>query len=183
MPITTSTTLDQLLAVANSYHEPEARDSGHAGGPRWLPAHDHLDGADAALDFLGRNGIHVGQAPTSGHLARLREIRAAARALVDDRAAFERSTARLLSEVEFRLDADGHLHSRRQGWDGFIDSLLPALVELRDHADRLKLCDNDQCRWLFIDRSKNHSRQWCESASCGNRQRVRRFRERVGSAA
>ena len=169
--------------VANSYHEPEARDSGDAGGPRWLPAHDHLEGADAALDFLGRKGIHVGHAPTAAQLARLRQIRSAARALVDDPTAYEGSTGRLLSEVEFRLDAQGRLHSRRQGWDGFIDRLLPALVELRDHAGRLKLCDNDQCRWLFIDRSKNHSRQWCESATCGNRQRVRRFRDRVGSAA
>lgn len=183
MTITPQATLEQLLAVANSYHEPEARDSGDAGGPRWLPAHDHLDGADAALDFLGRKDIHVGQAPTFGQLARLREIRSAARALVDDPAAFERSTARLLSEVEFQLDAHGYLHSRRQGWDGFIDSLLPALVTLRDHAPRLKLCDNDQCRWLFIDHSKNRSRHWCESATCGNRQRVRRFRERVGSAS
>ena len=182
MAITGTTPLDQLLAVANSYHEPEARDSGDAGGPRWLPAHDHLDGAEAALEFLGRSGINLDEAPAARHLARLREIRSAARALVDDPAAYERSTARLLSDVEFRLDAHGRLSSGGHGWDGFTDSLLPALVELRDHADRLKVCDNDQCRWLFIDRSKNHSRQWCESASCGNRQRVRRFRERAGSA-
>jgi len=45
--------------------------------------------------------------------------------------------------------------------------------------DRLKLCDSDSCRWVFYDRSKNHSSRWCTMASCGNREKARRFRARA----
>jgi predicted RNA-binding Zn ribbon-like protein len=41
---------------------------------------------------------------------------------------------------------------------------------------RLKLCRSQQCRWAFYDRSKNHSSRWCTMASCGNREKARRFR-------
>lgn len=39
-------------------------------------------------------------------------------------------------------------------------------------------CANDECNWLFVDRSRNHSRQWCDMKSCGNVAKVRRFRAR-----
>ncbi|SMD06744.1 CGNR zinc finger domain-containing protein [Rhizobium sp. RU36D] len=32
---------------------------------------------------------------------------------------------------------------------------------------RMKICGN--CGWLFLDRSKNRSRTWCDMAVCGNR--------------
>jgi predicted RNA-binding Zn ribbon-like protein len=174
--------MEHLLAVANSYHEPEAREE-DTGSPKvWLPAHDHLESPEAAVEFLGRSGVRLNERPQARHLAELQEIRAAARALVDSRRAYERRTARLLERVRFQLDAGGTLRPVRTGWDGFVDGLLVPLVELREHADRLKCCDNEQCQWLFIDHSKNRSRQWCESATCGNRQRVRRFRHRLGAA-
>jgi predicted RNA-binding Zn ribbon-like protein len=34
-------------------------------------------------------------------------------------------------------------------------------------AERMKICGN--CGWLFLDRSKNRSRTWCDMAVCGNR--------------
>lgn len=181
MTITGGIPIDQLVAVANTYHEPEARESGADDGRTWLAAHDHLETAETAIEFLDRHGIHIAERLQPRHLARLREIRRAARSLVASRRAYERLTGRLLEQVGFRLNPAGKLTSERSGWDGFIDGLLVAMVELGEHADRLKLCDNPQCRWLFIDQSKNRSRQWCESASCGNRQRVRRFRRRAAA--
>ena len=38
-------------------------------------------------------------------------------------------------------------------------------------TDRLKICPN--CEWLFLDRSKNRSRTWCDMAVCGNRAKAR----------
>lgn len=35
----------------------------------------------------------------------------------------------------------------------------------------LKICPN--CEWLFLDRSKNRSRAWCDMAVCGNRVKAR----------
>ncbi|MBT1159790.1 CGNR zinc finger domain-containing protein [Aminobacter anthyllidis] len=37
---------------------------------------------------------------------------------------------------------------------------------------RLRICPN--CNWLFVDRSRNGSRLWCDMAVCGNRQKARR---------
>ncbi|MGV3552361.1 CGNR zinc finger domain-containing protein [Rhizobium sp.] len=38
-------------------------------------------------------------------------------------------------------------------------------------TERLKICPN--CAWLFLDRSKNRSRTWCDMAVCGNRAKAR----------
>jgi predicted RNA-binding Zn ribbon-like protein len=44
--------------------------------------------------------------------------------------------------------------------------------------DRLKECPGEECGWLFLDTSRNGSRQWCDMRDCGNLAKVRRFRER-----
>ncbi len=46
--------------------------------------------------------------------------------------------------------------------------------------DRLKLCDADDCGWLFVDGSRNRSRRWCDMSDCGNRAKARRFRRKHG---
>ena len=43
--------------------------------------------------------------------------------------------------------------------------------------DRLKICGN--CGWLFLDRSKNRSRIWCDMAVCGNRIKANRHYRRT----
>jgi predicted RNA-binding Zn ribbon-like protein len=43
-----------------------------------------------------------------------------------------------------------------------------------DNIYRLGRCHASPCRYLFVDTSRNGTRQWCSSATCGNRQRVRR---------
>lgn len=42
--------------------------------------------------------------------------------------------------------------------------------------ERMKICGN--CGWLFIDRSKNRSRAWCDMAVCGNRVKANRHYHR-----
>jgi predicted RNA-binding Zn ribbon-like protein len=42
--------------------------------------------------------------------------------------------------------------------------------------ERLRTCGNAECRWLFLDTSKNHTRRWCDMKVCGNRMKARRFR-------
>ena len=49
-----------------------------------------------------------------------------------------------------------------------------------DELELVKICDNDECRWLFLDTSRNHRRRWCDMKVCGNRAKVRRFRARAG---
>jgi predicted RNA-binding Zn ribbon-like protein len=42
----------------------------------------------------------------------------------------------------------------------------------------VRACDNPECRWLFLDTSKNHTRRWCDMKLCGNRMKARRFKAR-----
>lgn len=44
--------------------------------------------------------------------------------------------------------------------------------------ERLKACRAADCRWAFLDEAKNRSRAWCSMQSCGNREKVRAYRER-----
>ncbi|ARM11733.1 MULTISPECIES: CGNR zinc finger domain-containing protein [Rhizobium] len=49
------------------------------------------------------------------------------------------------------------------------------LIAMPD-PERMKICGN--CGWLFIDRSKNRSRAWCDMAVCGNRAKANRHYRR-----
>lgn len=50
-------------------------------------------------------------------------------------------------------------------------------------AERLRRCDDDGCGWLFLDTTRNHSRRWCSSGDCGNRDRARRHYARKRTTA
>lgn len=52
------------------------------------------------------------------------------------------------------------------------------LAALTDGWPRVKLCPADDCQLAFVDRSRNRSRRWCAMGECGNRQKVRSYRER-----
>ena len=47
-----------------------------------------------------------------------------------------------------------------------------------EQLDRLKMCESPECQWVFFDRTKPANRRWCSSDVCGNRVKVRAFRER-----
>jgi predicted RNA-binding Zn ribbon-like protein len=53
-------------------------------------------------------------------------------------------------------------------------------AELLTSSDLAKLrqCAGAECGWLFLDTSRNRRRQWCDMQDCGNRAKVRRFRQR-----
>lgn len=62
--------------------------------------------------------------------------------------------------------------------------LLSLRVEEFVTSDRMSLlrqCDSPECRWLFMDTSKNHTRRWCDMKICGNRMKARRFKAQHGS--
>ena len=61
--------------------------------------------------------------------------------------------------------------------------LLTLLLVVRDAQRdgtwrRLKACGNPDCRWAFYDRSHSGVGTWCDMASCGNRIKNRRLRQR-----
>lgn len=48
---------------------------------------------------------------------------------------------------------------------------------------RLKQCPGQHCGWIFVDRTKNRRRRWCEMEVCGARAKVRRYRARQRQAS
>ena len=43
-----------------------------------------------------------------------------------------------------------------------------------EELDAVRACASEDCRWLFLDTSKNRSRRWCDMKTCGNRSKARR---------
>jgi predicted RNA-binding Zn ribbon-like protein len=88
------------------------------------------------------------------------------------------SASRLLPR--FGPGGKARLEPHADGVEGALGRIVAALFAAMNEADwtRLKLCDSATCRWAFYDQSRNHSSRWCRMASCGNRQKAKRFRER-----
>ena len=58
----------------------------------------------------------------------------------------------------------------------WILSLSVARLLTSSSMERLRACEKPDCRWLFLDTSKNHTRRWCDMKICGNRMKARRFK-------
>ena len=59
--------------------------------------------------------------------------------------------------------------------------VVRAAVDLltTDVLERVRVCADDSCAWLFVDTTRNRTRRWCDMKVCGNRNKVRRFREQA----
>jgi predicted RNA-binding Zn ribbon-like protein len=77
-----------------------------------------------------------------------------------------------------RLDSDWIPDPKRLDRVLWPIALSAASVFGSDEVGRLKQCGGASCGWLFLDTTRNHSRQWCRMADCGNIAKVRRFRSR-----
>jgi len=88
--------------------------------------------------------------------------------------------AAVASGLRMRFGADGkpRLEPEVAGVVAAMGRIVATLYAAMDDENwtRLKLCSSQSCRWAFYDRSKNHSSRWCTMASCGNREKARRFR-------
>jgi predicted RNA-binding Zn ribbon-like protein len=64
------------------------------------------------------------------------------------------------------------------GLDRVLSIVVRAAVALltAPDQDRLGICAEDTCAWLFLDATRSHTRRWCDMKACGNRNKVRRFR-------
>lgn len=64
-------------------------------------------------------------------------------------------------------------------WDWFMAEAAASFSNLcsSDYLKLLKVCQNPDCGWFFIDESKRHNRKWCDD-TCSSLMKVRRFRQR-----
>jgi predicted RNA-binding Zn ribbon-like protein len=167
--------------------------------------HEHLTDAQTAVSWLQHHAllhqemadaILADAATPEGEerlLTRVRRVRDALRELLD--AAVERRPpqASALKEVNRALRAtyvielvpaaDGvSLDHKHEGdpISGAMARLSEAVTrELTgENSKRLRVCANDECRWVFNDHSPAGRRKWCDMSSCGNRAKAARHRER-----
>jgi predicted RNA-binding Zn ribbon-like protein len=167
---------------------------------------DRLGSPVAALHWLGEHGFlhdqtmerlaaHFGDDEEAGQraLARIRRVRGAMRELVDatverrppDGQALERVNRALRTPYTYELvpAPDGVSLDHRHDGDP-IDGALARLAESvarevsQGEPERLRICANDECRWVFNDTSPTGRRKWCDMSTCGNRAKAARHRER-----
>jgi len=95
-------------------------------------------------------------------------------ALIGDAAAAGAARSRLVFDkdgVGWSLPSDSD-DLERPLWE--IARSAADLLTSGDH-DRIKECASTTCEWVFLDRSRNRSRRWCDMSDCGNRAKARRF--------
>ena len=47
-----------------------------------------------------------------------------------------------------------------------------------EDVGRIGQCAGEECQWLYVDTSRNHSRRWCVMSDCGNRAKAKRHYHR-----
>ena len=67
-----------------------------------------------------------------------------------------------------------------QRLDRMLWPVARSTADLLTSAELTKVreCEAESCAWLFLDRSRNRSRRWCDMGVCGNRAKARRHYER-----
>ncbi len=73
----------------------------------------------------------------------------------------------------------GHSHVGDPVDDALARLADPLVREISvGNAERVRICANDTCRWVFFDESRAGRRRWCDMATCGNRAKAARHRAR-----
>jgi predicted RNA-binding Zn ribbon-like protein len=94
----------------------------------------------------------------------------------------------LLTDALARLRVEWPSSGRRRigwAWRGMGEELVSPLwpvirlaAELltSDDLARVRVCDAPECGWMYVDRSRNGLRRWCQMETCGTREKNRRRR-------
>ncbi|HET9521151.1 MAG TPA: CGNR zinc finger domain-containing protein [Candidatus Limnocylindrales bacterium] len=152
----------------------------------WLLAHGVVHGSLDAERLRSAFGDEVALARVRAVRGALREI---AHAIAEDRPA----DGAALTEINRAIQARERIELVPEpggcsvGHSHVGDPLDDALARLADpivdaiqagHTDRVRICANDTCRWIFFDESRAGRRRWCDMATCGNRAKAARHRAR-----
>ena len=97
---------------------------------------------------------------------------------------------RLLAEAVRHLEVAPRGGGYDWRWDEASDlrevvwRVLWSAAELLRSAEvtQVRICDGDDCGWMYVDRSRNGLRRWCQMRTCGTREKSRR-RRATGSGA
>jgi predicted RNA-binding Zn ribbon-like protein len=100
---------------------------------------------------------------------------------------FNRLLADAMKRLEIAAKAGGHGHAeydwRWRGQDSDPRTVVwpviwsAASLLRSDELGNVRVCDGDDCGWMYVDRSRNGFRRWCQMRTCGTREKTRRRRE------
>jgi predicted RNA-binding Zn ribbon-like protein len=146
----------------------------------WLVAHELMESGPAVTAADLKHAIAVREA-IRGVIA----ANSGGRAYPLDIATLNEAAAASGLRARFGADGKARLEPEAGGLAGAMGRIVAALFAAMGDQDwsRLKLCGSQACRWAFYDRSRNHSSRWCTMASCGNRQKAKRFRARAKASS
>jgi predicted RNA-binding Zn ribbon-like protein len=159
----------------------------HDGERGGAPTADYVTTPADLVEWAARAGLPSPEDPAQG-LEDFRRLRAVLYpiffAIADGRRPPARALAEL-AEIHAAALASARLEPRGGGFDyrpAFVLTPVQAAVDLLRHGplDRLKSCAD--CRWVFLDRSRNRSRVWCSMNECGGRLKMQRYRARRATA-
>lgn len=162
---------DLLIAVANTAHDVQDELASPAAVRAWWLA-------------LGQPA-DTARAADPDAVAMLRSLRAVIRALALRNNGIDTAVdAAALHDLALRPDLSG-LPGLRAATSGDLARDIGAVTvtallraSARPSWSRLKACRGEDCRWVFLDGSRNSSRRWCDMAACGNRAKSTSFRAR-----
>ncbi len=149
------------------------------GLERWLVAHGLMEAGQEVSEADLKNAIAVREA-----IRGVIGANTGATIYPLDIATLNGAAAASRLRARFGADGKARLEPEAGGVAGAMGRMVSAVFTAMADEDwgRLKLCGSSTCRWAFYDRSRNHSSRWCTMASCGNRQKARRFRQRAKAA-
>ena len=154
----------------------------------------HGEGADRLRSQADRDPITAER-----DLARIRAVRGALREVADaivehrppqtgsldtvNRALHARQVIELVPSFDGCVAVD-HRHVGDPIDDALARLCDPLVKELTaGDPERIRICADDTCRWVFFDTSRTGRRRWCNMATCGNRAKAARHRARSKAAS
>jgi predicted RNA-binding Zn ribbon-like protein len=186
IPHDTRIALDIVVDLLNTVPRDNA-----TGGPL-----DGLADIDALYDFLRRNLVSGVGDLSSRDLRAVQDVRArfaevfaapassVAAPLLNELVAAAGTTPQLTDHDGY----DWHVHYFAPG-ASVADHLAAdcgmalAFIIVAGERERLRRCEAPDCGHAFVDLSRNRSRRYCSSRTCGNRLHVAAYRARRKEAA
>lgn len=137
-------------------------------------------------------------AGASAALVDARRIRGSLRALAERGPSSERMRGEGLAEINRVLGRSAgtrRVEARGDGsfvrtfvpvGDAFAGLVIPIVESAADalilgELPRVRRCGDGRCHRVFFDNTRNGRRRWCDMATCGNRAKAARHREKLRS--
>ncbi|MET9834893.1 CGNR zinc finger domain-containing protein [Streptomyces sp. NPDC006385] len=159
-------------------------------------APDVLPDVPALADYVRKHKISDVGVLSEFDLSAVRKVRGRFAAIFE--AADTRIAAGLINELVAAAGTTPRL-TDHDGYDWHVHYFAPG-ASVADHLaadggmalaffvvageqERLRRCEAPDCRHAFVDLSRNRSRRYCDSRTCGNRLHVAAYRARRKEAA